>query len=371
MTDLVLGLTSSPYTAALPWNPGFGTAYASPVTLPTGLVDTIRRPPSNLATQDLLMSGFGVGSIPAYAFTPGVGYGAQYGTYSPGGLPTGAGGGGVGLAPQTATAVFASSGSRSGGSVTPALVHATHYTPGTGFGATYSNATMASDSTSNFTGPLDVDPGEAAVVVGYHTALTNLLIGFPWTSASGFGTRYTDASPALPAAAPLSVRISPTRGAAAVHHSSGGSGRNVTAYAFSAASGFGAKYSDPTGYVLGSLFGVVAFSPRGDYVATGNNVSPFIQIYAWTDATGFGAKVSNPSTLPPADVAHAIGGIQWTADGTTILMTSGASPNVAGYAWAAGFGAKYADPSVSPGPADGIALPSPATVTPGTWQACA
>jgi len=113
---------------------------------------------------------------------------------------------------------------------------------------------------------------------------------YPWTTGSGFGTRYN--SPATFSSA-NSNRTTVNSNASVVAMVFGQS-PFVAAYPFS--SGFGSKYSDPSSALPNSTPVYLAFSKTGSAISIVSQINPFITTYAFSN--GFGTKYSNPASLP-------------------------------------------------------------------------
>jgi len=163
---------------------------------------------------------------------------------------------------------------------------------------------------------------------------------YPWSSSTGFGTRYANAA-SLPTGTIYTAAFHPS-GQALILPST--NSPNVIAYSWSSA-GFGSRYTDPA--VLPTSGYSALFSPAGDSVALSSSVSPYIAAYAWTNALGFGTKYANPATLP----ANLPWDLSFHPAGTAIAgAISSATPSIIAYPWssATGFGTKYADPSTAP-----------------------
>ena len=70
----------------------------------------------------------------------------------------------------------------------------------------------------------------------------------------------------------------------------------VTAYPWSSSTGFGTKYTNPATLPTNTSPGV-AFSPAGDAIAVAHYTSPYVSAYPWS-SSGFGTKYADPATLP-------------------------------------------------------------------------
>jgi len=74
----------------------------------------------------------------------------------------------------------------------------------------------------------------------------------------------------------------------------------VVGYTWSTATGFGTKYTNPS--LPGGAAYSVGFNASGNAVAVGHQNSPYITVYPWTSGTGFGTKYSNPTITPTGGV---------------------------------------------------------------------
>jgi len=112
--------------------------------------------------------------------------------------------------------------------------------------------------------------------------------------------RYTNPSSELPGRAEgVAYRpVTSSSGEVAVAHLNS---PRVSAYAWTTASGFGVKYSNPVTLPTGSGESV-KFNDAGTCVAVGHATNPRISVYPWSTASGFGAKYSNPATAMTANV---------------------------------------------------------------------
>ena len=71
----------------------------------------------------------------------------------------------------------------------------------------------------------------------------------------------------------------------------------VSVYPWTSGTGFGTKYSDPSTLPTGTGR-FTAFSPDGADLAVSHSTSPYISVYPWS--SGFGTKYSDPSPTPYA-----------------------------------------------------------------------
>lgn len=158
------------------------------------------------------------------------------------------------------------------------------------------------------------------VVVG-HTTAPNVT-AYPWTNASGFGTKFAD-----PATAPSTTVQGLDFGGDSLILALSGT-PYIYGYPWSA-SGFGTKYTDPA-TLPGGGANALAFNRLGTHVVCSTGVSPYLDGYPVTPS-GFGTKIAAPTSTP----ANTAGGIAWAAnaDGEVLIASLGAGP----YAYAAPF----------------------------------
>lgn len=210
--------------------------------------------------------------------------------------------------------------------LTTPFVTAYPWTTASGFGAKYTNPTTvpASNSCVTFNNLGNI------ILLGYSA--------YPWSSA-GFGTKYADPA-TLPAGFIYSSTFNPTGDTIAVGH---GTTPFISVYPWTTASGFGTKYADPATLPPNYCAGV-AFNPAGTALAVVHPNSPYISVYPWSGA-GFGTKFANPATLPPNNGA----GVTFSPAGDAIALAHISSPFISAYPWSgAGFGTKYANPGTLP-----------------------
>jgi hypothetical protein len=211
-----------------------------------------------------------------------------------------------------------------------------------------------------------------------------------WSSL-GFGTRYADPGSVLNPASSGPAGFSWTTNLDALLTLNNSAPSNPQAWAWSAASGFGSKYSN--GSVLASGRGVT-LNADSTLVAFQQFATPWIALYPWSSSSGFGTKYANPSTLPnglpppeagisfnkvtndficgsnaspfvfaypvtsagfgtkyanPASALNSpVYSTKFSADGASVATVNNGTPAVNAYQWGAGFGTKYANPAVLP-----------------------
>lgn len=324
------------------------------------------RPPTTYSYSVAGAGGTGENLI-AYAITSGTGFGTKY------------------AAPATAapTGLLAESNSNStafaGATGTAPYIYAYQWLS-TGWGTKY---TAPSTTGTNALNGLAFTSDNAYSVHAYDNASVASGLGiYPWTDASGFGTRGTNASLGATAGA-TDVRVTSdnnyvlatldgTEKVVAYPLSSGAYGTKVTAPStiptFASANdltitsgnshvylgystvtwtstwtgtGWGSVVSNPSPLPPSGQYRNESH-PSGNYAGFGGSSSPYLDIYAWSN--GWGTKVSNPGTV----LTTTVDGFRWTKNGNDIIACLRVSPFIAGYAWSNGFGTKYANPATLP-----------------------
>ena len=196
----------------------------------------------------------------------------------------------------------------------------------TGFGVKYADAaTLLPDEAK---GVAFASDGSVIAMASYEP-----LAGaqaYPWSSSTGFGTKYS--APSTTFSYGYGVTINPSKTAVVFTTSSS---PNLHAYAWS--SGFGTKYANPATLISSGISSDVIFNPAGNTVVTTSSDSPYIHAYAWS--SGFGTKYANPATLIGAGGSDTK--LSFNSAGDAVSM-SNIVPAV--YAWSSGFGTKYTNP---------------------------
>lgn len=242
----------------------------------------------------------------------------------------------------------------------PPYIHAFAFSTATGFGAKFSNP--GTTPTGEISDVHFSPDGNAVAAVG---VTNNLISVYPW-SGSGFGARYTGPTP-NPLDAQIGtgfrVKFSP-QSDAIVMCNGANSGPWIAGWPWSHATGFGTKYANPTVAIPAGLTSL-AFSPAGDVVVVGCQSSPSILAYAFSAVTGFGTKYANPATLP----GGAPRAIAFSPLGTEIAFSREFTNTLYFYRWSgSGFGELVADANTAPthgvthlafGTVPGITPPAP------------
>lgn len=126
--------------------------------------------------------------------------------------------------------------------------------------------------------------------------------------SQGFGTKYSNPA-SLPNGSCYQVQANRKKTVVGFIQNTS-TNRFMAFYPWSDSSGFGTRYTAPATYPLGSVIsslgnGTMTFSTDGNAVIVGSSsTAPTTQAWAWSDASGYGTKFSDPATSPPD--AHAL-----------------------------------------------------------------
>jgi WD40 repeat protein len=256
--------------------------------------------------------------------------------------------------------VYTSSALITGQNAGASSVEAFHFTSA-GMGAKYT--TPAVTPTNNVVDVLFAPDNSAVFFVNSSSGTP--LYGYPWSTAGGFGTRFTDMSPGMSVGAGQCGAITPDGKAVivgggstpfirAIPVSSSGYGtafanpsvlpsallRNIAvnksgnrvaitqnnteaaSYVFDSTTGFGAKQVASTPLLANGLS--IAISPAEDSIFFATNGGDFIEAYHWSNATGIGAKYASLSNRPTS----APTALAFSADGTRLFMAVGSNIQV-------------------------------------------
>lgn len=255
--------------------------------------------------------------------------------------------------------IYASSALITGQNNGASSVEAFHFTAA-GMGAKYPTPSVT--PANNVVDVLFAPDNSAVFFV--NSSSSTPLYGYPWSTAGGFGTRFTNMTPGVSVGAGQCGAITPDGKAVIV---GGGSTPFIHALPVSA-SGYGTAFASPStlpsallrnvtvnkpgnriaftqnnteaaSYVFDSTTGFgakqvaapllanglsIAISPAEDSIFFATNGGDFIEAYHWSNATGIGAKYASlsnrPSTAPTA--------LAFSADGTRLLMAVGTNVQV-------------------------------------------
>ncbi len=178
------------------------------------------------------------------------------------------------------------------GMTTTPFALACHFTSGASgsFGAAYS-APSALPGAPATEGGIAVHPGGTCVAFACGTNSPFCDVR-SWNDSTGWGSTL-GSLPTLPSAA-LAVAFNPAGTVIMFAH---GTSPRLRAFQFSASTGIGTQYTDPTVAIAGAPTRI-QWSPDGTKVYISHSSSPFISAYEWNDTTGFGSRLTDPATLP-------------------------------------------------------------------------
>lgn len=292
-------------------------------------------PPTGPFTGDVLITNATNSPyLRVFRYTTAAGWGTQYS--APASPPT----------VSVDSAVFAADGSAIfvGQRATP-FISAYAWTSGTGFGTKYSDPATVMPGTST----PDMVSGPNSSVIFAISGNSPFINAYPWSSATGFGAKYANPS-VLPQSSLNSIACSPTGNAVSMTRSNSTAPFQVQTYAFNAATGFGAAYSNPS--VTGASYGV-KWNYTGDVVFAATSGGAYLYAWPWSDATGFGAAYSaptvNPTFTPDAKT------LAVAPDSSTVLIGKSGTPQFRVWAFnkVTGWGAELS--SITSGASGGSA----------------
>lgn len=291
-----------PNITAYSWSSaGFGSKYANPAVLPTNQNDwragSVKWSPS--------------GNVIIVGLYPGVAY--QWSSVSGFGTrlndPSNSSVNQRGMTFNPAGDCIAFTGDRT--------LEIWRWTDATGFGTKFSQPSV---TPLNNTYDIAFSPsGDAVVMVSRDEPYVD---AYTFSSITGIGTRYSNPTSSLDSRQD-GVRFAPS---GSIILFSGGS-TGLRAYNWSTASGFGSRRTDAN---LGTFqANKIEFSPTLNVIGCTLTASPFIVVIPWT-GSAFGAKYSNPAPVPSVITAW---GLAFTPSGNAIAFAHQASPFITAYAW--------------------------------------
>ena len=280
-TAIAVSHNTSPFLAAYNWSAasGFGAKYSNPGTLPSAgaIGRDIKFNPANTAVAMVYEQGSSP-YLAAYNWSAS-GFGTQF------------------LAPSTPPVSWCKGVKFNPAGNAIAIVYdafpfiSAYPWSASGFGTKFTNPAPQIDA--GFYGAFGVDfnPAGTAVAISYYGSIGIDVRAF--SSAAGFGTKY--ANPATPPQSSsgytFGVVFNPAGNSIAV---STELSPFVYGYPWSNATGFGTKYANPASLTAGTFSGGgVAFSSTGNDIALAQYNSPYVSAYPWS-ASGFGTKYTAP-----------------------------------------------------------------------------
>jgi len=245
---------------------------------------------------------------------------------------------------------IAYSGSASAG----ATVGVFPWSSASGFGTVYSNPAAIASITIQ---QVSFAKNNSAIAVSF--SVSPYLYAWPW-SASGYGTQYANpSSPLNPTGTPGGFVW--TEAVDALITSNQPPISFPQAWAWSSASGFGTKYANGTAIInTGAGVGGVSLNGDNSLVAFNFSSAPSVRLYPWSSASGFGTAYSNPSTGFTGNTARQR--ISFNKVTNDLALGTALNPYITAYAVSSsGFGSKYANPVLDNVPKNSIEFNSDGT----------
>lgn len=323
---------------------GFGVKYNNPSVMP-GLVDSSGGLDFSPAGDAVAL---GSPNLDVYRWSS-MGFGSRYSTP----LTFVAGSGPLKFSPSGTAIAITVGGPTNGGFP---RFHVYRWSSETGFGEKYTDPTTGTSYV--FPEGIAWSPNEDAIVIGSYVSSTPTnppkASAYAWSAATGFGTQYTTPNWNLGTATEFRPVFSPNGNVLVMAHSNpytsstynNSSQRTPMAYHWSAA-GFGTIYSVPP--ISNNRGYAAAFNASGTAIAYTSQTAPLIHAFLWSDSTGYVSKYADPTTAPGGTETRGVA-FSPTEDAVAVALKS--SPYIRVYRWsnAQGFGAPYNDPSVLPTP---------------------
>ena len=228
---------------------------------------------------------------------------------------------------------------------------------GSGFGSKVSDPAVLLPSAAGVAGQKVRFSNAGNVVALSNGAGTpNALYVYAWSS-SGFGSKYSDPGTTIAITSGRKISFSSTDSDIVV----GGSRTTLPffyVFPWSSSTGFGTKYSDPTGFTIASPQNCnsIEFSPNGNWLAaafdTGSTVSTTYleQIFSFTSGIGFTGTVVNNGINPSSPNGQYSLDAKWHPTGNDVVYGRYLSPSIGAYPWTgSSFGTAYSSPATMPG----------------------
>lgn len=273
----ILSNSSSSTISAWAWSnaSGFGTKYADPAVSGGNTPTRIAFSPSGAAVATSNSNSGSVSPLQAWAWSDSGGFGTKYA--NPSAFPTNTGSG-VAFSPSGAAVALSHYNSP--------YITVYAWSDATGFGTKYTSPSVAGTGHGVAFSPLN------DVIFSSNSTNVN---AWNWNDSTGFGTLIgSQVVTTLVNTNAADVTISPSGRAVAVGTTSiNGASNAASVYPFSATTGFGTIYSDPSG-IPSSTTEKWVFSPLGAAIM-GFDKYGAVFAFQWSDTTGFGTKYTNPS----------------------------------------------------------------------------
>jgi hypothetical protein len=273
--SVVVANITTPFIAGYQWFEGFSTKYANPATLPAGNSFGID---FNSLDSEVAIGHSSSPCVSVYKWSYASGFGTKYA--NPATVPTNNGADAEFNYNSTFIAVAHDQSP---------YISVYPWTVGTGFGTKLSNpGTLPGGEVKriDFLGTTSTTNIGMALGTGVPA---NDGVAYPFTTS--FGTRYALAVGLQFTGQGFRFTKSGTQCGFSTNNSPFQYG-----YPFTTGTGFGTKYANPASLPSGLGIGI-DFDDTTAFVAGGGRASPYLEVWDWS-GSGFGSKYSNPATLP-------------------------------------------------------------------------
>ena len=208
----------------------------------------------------------------------------------------------------------------------------------TGFGTKYANPSFSGHGGQAIARNSSGTRFVTAITGGTSTTIPTE--AFSYTPGSGFGSKLTSTPAEAIQMYTFSVAITPN-GTDAFW--AGSSAPMYRAAAFSS-SGWGSYKTNP---ISTTTYTEIALSPSGNAVVFGSNTNGYLKAYRYTQGTGWGSAYAAAPSIPSSGMGELI---VFKPSGTAIIVCSVSSPYIHAWSWSdsTGFGSKYANPTTLP-----------------------
>lgn len=205
-----------------------------------------------------------------------------------------------------------------------------------GFGTKYSTLNLTGASAIN-----GIGFSSAGTTLAMATTASPYLWAYPFTSGTGYGTKYADPTTS-PAVTSNSIGWRNSTQVAVTQNTS----PYIKVWDFTTGTGWGSKYADivsPAGALVNGAGWDAQFDPTGTYLSVAHAASPYLHTYTWS--SGFSIWWTSPSPLP-ADTTTSV---SWDQSTTSLAFTELSTVGITAYEWVGDYGTKYANPTSTTG----------------------
>lgn len=201
--------------------------------------------------------------------------------------------------------------------------------------------TKNANAATNLNGtPYSIDFSQAGTTIAISTNTTPFLNAYAWTGST-VGTKY--ANPAsIPPSRPNSVHY--TRLGGSWPHGDILLALNaspfIAAYSTDSNGQIAFAVNSPSSLPPGAAYSVHAQNFYNPGVALAHNLAPFVSMWEYFGGEGWGTRAANPASSL-SSVGRAV---RFSADSSSLIVSTGSSPFIHGYSIAGAFGTKFSNP---------------------------